>query len=274
MRQRTREVALSLAAASIVVAGCSGSTETAETAPTPGTNVVESTTTGSLSESTDATAVTTSVETDPPTTPAIETTAPEVTGAPDEPFLTDVPGRLVDSAPNVNSPGEIYELMPKLWLFIPSEPDPNDPNVIQPSPEDAEILAAYARYRAALYQDSTQNPLPASPSAEVRQATSENTYGNLVPLYAQRSSARQHFELGDGDLYRPVVLQEPRTDSRVTVYDCVLSSSRWVNDADGSIAAGSSDQLIVGGIEEVMVRNDAGEWVYGGGMSNPDACVE
>ncbi len=151
MRQRTREVALSLAAASIVVVGCSGSTETAETAPTPGTDVVESTATGSLPESTDATAVTTSVETDPPTTPATETTETDTTAAAEEPFLSDVPGRLVDTAPNVNSAGEIYELMPKLWLFIPSEPDPNDPNVIVPSPEDAEILAAYARYTAAAY---------------------------------------------------------------------------------------------------------------------------
>ena len=95
--------------------------------PAEPTTTEETTTTSAIEELPDTT-----VDTEPATT---ETTA---AGTGDR-FLPDDLGRRVDSVSGVDTPGEIVELLGNVWVFVPSEPDPNDASVIPPLPEDREI---------------------------------------------------------------------------------------------------------------------------------------
>jgi hypothetical protein len=165
-------------------------------------------------------APTTSPPTVPPTTSAPTTTTMSVTtGIVLPPDL----GQLVASAPGVATPGDIWQLAPKLWMFLPSE-SAGDPNLTPPRPEDAEILIAYARKVDVLFSIGTVAGEP----FDLTGLDSVYTPAGLqqrLPTIEQAQAAGHYQELGDGVVVRPRVLSEPRSDLGAVVFDCRLTSS-------------------------------------------------
>ena len=236
-----------LATVSLLVAlvACGGNSDSApeETAPPPSrasTTTVDPTDSAvSTTASTSTTSPTTSA---PPVTTAdslpdtTATTETENGGS----FLPDDLGRRVDSVPGVDTPGEIVELLENVWIFIPTEGDPNDASVVPPLPEDADIIAAYAEAEAAVHEQFSTDPLPAEPTDRLTAALTED----VVNLYVEqvlgpRSAAGEHLDTSAGVLLRPVVVADPRSDTEAIIFDCVLDGGNWVTD-DGTLAEGET----------------------------------
>jgi hypothetical protein len=162
-------------------------------------------------------APTTSPPTVPATTSAPTTTLPVTTGVVLPPDL----GQLVSSAPGVTTPGDIWQLAPRLWLFLPSE-SAGDPNLTPPRPEDAEILIAYARKQRALNLAASSDPMNLN-SAELRAAYTQRGLEGRVG--ALERLANGYLQLSDGIVFRPRVLSEPRSSTSAIIFDCLLDSS-------------------------------------------------
>ncbi len=170
-------------------------------------------------------APTTSSPTVPTTTSAPTTTLPVTTGIMLPPDL----GRLVPSAPGVSTPGDIWQLAPKLWLFLPSEPA-GDPNLTPPKPEDAEILIAYARKQKALNLAASSYPMTLG-SADVRATyTEQGAEGRIAAL---EPWADAYLEFDQGVVFRPRVLSEPRSSTAAVVFDCYFDHSYFADPRSG-----------------------------------------
>lgn len=130
----------------------------APTEPTsvPSTDPSDQSTTSTEAPSTEPVESTTST---PPESTIATTTEPDANA--EGGYLPADLGTVVDSAPGVDSPGEVTELIDNVWFFVPSEPVENDPNVVPPLPEDQEILIAYAEAQAAYHEQASMNPIPA-----------------------------------------------------------------------------------------------------------------
>ena len=254
---------LLVAAAALMTAGCSGgsSAEPEVTAPPPATSqgsepvVTGSSSTASPTERPPSTTVESSA-TQPSTT--AETTAP-TTEPDDDRFLPEGLGTVVDSAPGVNSPGEITELIDNVWFFVPSETVEDDSNVVPPLPEDRDILAAYAEAQAAYHEQASMQPLSAEPSDRLAAAMADGGQRLAENVLGPAASAGQHLDLTDGIVLRPVVIADPRSDTEAFIFDCQLDGTVFVN-ADGSLADGQTR-----GVKEFpqiasVVRMD-GTWI-------------
>jgi hypothetical protein len=247
----------------LALTACNGNGTPDVTAPVP---------TRAPTTTIDPDASTTTSTTEPPvvTTLATEPTSTDTTVDVDG-FLPDDLGPRVDAAPGVNSPGEIVELFANVWIFIPSEPDPNDASVIPPLPEDSEILAAYARAQQALYVQASQIPVVAMPSPELANVTLDPERLAAGTL-GRFSAAAQHVDTSGGMVLRPIVLADPRTEDEAFIFDCQLDGVVYVNDADGSLADGE-----VRGVTEFpqvasLVRVD-GRWFLDELSRDERACV-
>ncbi len=255
---------LLVAATALMAAGCSGgsSAEPEVTAPPPATSQgSEPVVTGSSS---------TASPTDPPPSTTVETVATEpststsATSTPptepdDDRFLPEGLGTVVDSAPGVNSPGEITELIDNVWFFVPSETVEDDSNVVPPLPEDRDILAAYAEAQAAYHEQASMQPLSAEPSDRLAAAMADGGQRLAENVLGPAASAGQHLDLTDGIVLRPVVIADPRSDTEAFIFDCQLDGTVFVN-ADGSLADGQTR-----GVKEFpqiasVVRKD-GTWI-------------
>ena len=146
-------------------------------------------------------------------------------------------GTKVDSAPGVSTPGDIRLLLPKVWAFVPSIPDPNDNHVQPPSPEDLPIIAAYLEEEAAGNELAVQRPLPTVPSPRLVAAQTPEALANVIAYYKQLAAAGSYFDLGEGIVLRPVVIASPRSDTEAFIFDCVLDGG-VLRTADGSPAQG------------------------------------
>ncbi len=256
--------ALTLAFVVAGLAACSGSgsAEPEITAPLPATTpLIEVTTTTAPSQSTDGAPTTT--ESSPPVT---TTTAVE-----SESFLPADLGTPVDGAPGVDTPGEVVELIDMVWLFVPSEPDPDDASVVVPLPEDADIIVAYGRAMIALYAQVTQNPIPVEPSEAMRATFVDGGAKYSENVFAVRSAAGEYLGFpGDGDVLRPVVIADPRSETEAFIFDCAISGSHYLK-ADGTLAAGE-----VGGTTRapliVRLVNRDGVWLVDDIQDDERAC--
>lgn len=275
MRTATLTIA---ACTALVIAGCSGSDSAtpSETAPPPSraTTSVETepaVTTSSVPSTDEETSV---PPTDQPTTSAESpSTAAETstTIADDGSFLPNGLGTQVDSVPGVNSAGEIVELDEKVWLFIPSESDPEDANVQPPLPEDAEIIAAYARAMVALYGQVTQNPIPVQPSAEMAATFLDGGEKYSANVFSTRNAAGEYLGFpGDGDVLRPVVIADPRSEDEAFIFDCLISGSHYLNQ-DGSLAEGEVPGTVLAPLIVRVVKTDGG-WIVDDIQDDERAC--
>lgn len=235
---------LLVAATALMAAGCSGgsSAEPDVTAPPPATSQgSEPVATGSSSTTspTDPSPSTTveTVATEPSTSTSATSTPPYEPD--DDRFLPEGLGTVVDSAPGVNSPGEITELIDNVWFFVPSETVDGDSNVVPPLPEDRDILAAYAEAQAAYHEQASMQPLSAEPSDRLAAAMVDGGQRLAENVLGPAASAGQHLDLTDGIVLRPVVIADPRSDSEAFIFDCQLDGTVFVN-ADGSLPDGQT----------------------------------
>lgn len=256
--------------------GGSGSSEPEVTAPPPtapptdatasttlGTTTIASTTIGPSEESTTST---TGAENS-------TTSASPTTTEPDsDRYLPDGVGTVVDSAPGVDSPGEVTELIENVWFFVPSEPVDGDANVVPPLPEDREILIAYAEAQAAYHEQASMNPVPAEPGPRLAAAIADGGQRLTENVLAPAATNGTHLDLSDGIVLRPVVIADPRSDTEAFIFDCQLDGTVFVADVDGSLA---DDQ--VPGVKEFpqiasVVKRD-GEWIVDRLTRDERACA-
>ncbi|MEM1334012.1 MAG: hypothetical protein AAGG08_11180 [Actinomycetota bacterium] len=144
-------------------------------------------------------------------------------------------------------------------MFVPTEPSPDDPNVVPPLPEDVEIIAAYAEAQAAYHEQASMEPIPAEPSARLAAAVSDGGARLAENIFVPAASAGEHLDLTDGIVLRPVVIADPRSETEAFIFDCQFDGTVFVN-TDGTLAEGQTP-----GVKEFpqiasIVKVD-GEWI-------------
>ncbi len=262
-----------IAAAAVALAACNDSSSAPEvTAPPPATSGPAETSTPSSptpTESITTESVTPTTSSSTSTTTSVAATTP-TTDVPDR-YLPDELGTVVDSAPGVDSPGEVTELIDNVWFFVPSEPVEGDANVVPPLPEDREILIAYAEAQAAYHEQASMNPLSAEPSDRLAAAVADGGQRLAENVLAPAAAAGQHLDLSDGIVLRPVVIADPRSDTEAFIFDCQLDGTVFVN-SDGTLADGQ-----VPGVKEFpqiasVVKRD-GAWIVERLTTDERACA-
>ncbi len=143
----TRTTILVFAAACVGLVGCDsgGSADPATIAPA---SSQPSTLPTSGSSSTSST-------TEPSTTMVDATTLAGSLPEGEIGLSPDGPWRLVDSAPGITTPGLVYELMPKLWVYLPVEEDIEQGILWTLNEEDLPIIEAYLQARLVFYRAIT-----------------------------------------------------------------------------------------------------------------------
>lgn len=252
-------VVVAIAVAGAAVAGCSDSSAQPATIPPtsvpsatlPPVTVAESTTTVTPATSTSTSTATTVV-------------APGVVG-----LSADGPWKLVDSAPGVTSPGLVYELMPKLWAFLPTEESTDDGNLFVPSPADIPIIEAYLQATLVYFRAVTTNPINLDdPGWAMYYADGGESYFRV--LRAKQADG-QMVDLDLGVVVRPRVIGDERSNDAAVVFDCTLDGSVW-RYRDGRLAPGSTPGVIDSGFSSQLVR-DGTHWISLGIGSQADACI-
>jgi hypothetical protein len=234
-RRRGMYVVAAMVAA-MVLAGCSGSG--GETTPTQTTEDLGQNRPSTLPPR--PTEATTSTSSTAVTTSSAETSVVD-TSVPGGDRLTPADlGPLVDptsvpDAPGMPVPGEVIEISPMVWMYLPSVFSQDDPNVIPPKPEDIEILVGYGRAMGALYTQITQNPVPAEPIPAVQAAFADGGAAVRAESFDQRNAEGTSAGFPDSrpDLYRPSVLTSPRSETMALVADCTITGGGLVY-ADGT----------------------------------------
>ncbi len=261
----THNKAFTLAVASaLLLAACTdgagSDTGTLPTAPPTAPPTIETAprTTPAASSST------TSSTTDPAGT--VTTTAtlpPGVVG-----LSPDGPWRRVDSAPGITTPGLFYELMPKLWVYLPLEQDIDNGILATFSQDDAPIIEAYLQARLTYYRATTQRPVDLADDGWERYYTDGGA--------AYRDQLTKHRDLDEildldmGVVLRPEVLGDERTDTNAIIFDCTLDGAIW-RLPDGSLGSSSTPGVVVDGTGAIVVFSD-GRWNLNRIANQPDAC--
>lgn len=160
----------------------------------------------------------------------------------------DGPWRLVDSAPGVNSPGLVYELMPKLWVFLPTEESKDDGTLFVPSPNDIPIIEAYLQARLVYYTTISQSPMDLANPGWDSYYVDEKA---LLAVLGERDAKGQVADMGSGVVLRPHVSGDQRSDGAATNLDCTLDGA-VLRFADGSLAPGSTPGVVRSGIASRM----------------------
>ena len=248
-----------LMVAVLAVAACdSGGTATPATLPT---------TSASPASTAPATTVTTAAST---STVAAETTTVPVTTVPGTIGLSEGgPWTLVDSAPGITTPGLVYELMPKLWVYLPIEEDIPNGITWTFNEEDRPIIEAYLQARLVYFKAITSNPIDLSSPEWARwYADGGAVYEDQLQ---QRKADGQVADLDIGVVLQPQVIGDERNDTAAIVFDCVLDGG-FFQLADGSLAPGSTRGVVEDGIGMRFALAPAGWQVTQVGQQ-PDACL-
>jgi hypothetical protein len=253
---RTRSVTCTAVLLSLLLAGCANRHAASPLAPIPTAGPLAPVSTNSpTTVGTSAPSTTASSAVTPTTPPSI---SPGVTVAATELLPSNV-GTKVDAAPGVTTPGDIRELLPKLWAFVPSAPDPNDAHVQPPLPGDVEILAAYLETIGAVYEQVTQRPTPATPSPRVAESFVDGGAEWATGVFAPRAASGQYRDLGQGLVVRPIVIADPRSATEAFIFDCQLDGTVLRN-ADGSLADGEVEG-VKNGPQIARIVKVNGHWI-------------
>lgn len=246
-----------LVSLALVLAACNGGSSTVETvAPT------------SPAPSSLPPVTTIAATTSPPTTATVpESTATTVVPDGVARLSDDGPWRLVDSAPGVTTPGLVYELMPKLWAFLPTEESDTDGNLYVPHPDDIPIIEAYLRATLAYFGAADQSPIDFSDPGWQTYVDGGESYFRVL---RDRDRQRQYIDLDNGVLVRPRVLGDGRSATAAIVFDCTLDGSVW-RQPDGTLAPGSTPGVAAVGFAASLMF--VGErWLVEGIVTQAEAC--
>ena len=249
-----------VACALVVLAGCDGGSGSA---PATDVSVADAITTVAAS-STTGVSTTIEVTTTGPTTTIAATTVPGQLG-----LSPDGPWHLVDSAPGVEGVGLVYELMPRLWVFLPTEVDLERGYLWTFNEEDRPIIEAYLMAVLTLYRSIDSVPATLDdPGWDLYYTPALKA--QILPQYQERSEAGVYTDLDLGVVVRPRVIEDRRTDSYAIVLDCSLDGAVRRN-ADGSYADGATPGVIVTGYANAMVM-EGQAWRLDGYNKDPGSC--
>ena len=180
----------------------------------------------------------------------------------------DGPWRRVDSAPGITQPGLVYELMPGLWVWLPTEEDiPNGITWVL-NEADLPIIEAYLQARLVFYAATTARPMDLhSPLWSAHYVDGGDAFRQVL---SPRDAEGQVFSFDAGIVLRPIVLGEQRTDEFAIVFDCMLDGSTW-RLPDGKVAAGSTPGISDNGLAATLILSDDA-WLADQVSSQPEAC--
>lgn len=239
-----------------LVAACSngGMTDPSTIAPTVATAAV-------------ATSTTTSAGTSAPTSvAAASTSAPPSTAVPTVTLSPDGPWTRVDSAPGITTAGLVYELMPKLWVYLPTEIDLEHGITWTFNETDRPVIEAYLQAQRAYFEAGATGVLDDDLWRQFF-APSDGT----AEVLRSRLADSEHIDLADGVVLRPMVLGEDRTDTGALIFDCVLDGSVFLT-ASGQLAEGSTwGVLATGGGSRLAIAD--GVWRVTQTGRQPEACL-
>ncbi len=255
---RSHRRALGALGCTLLLVACDGGT----TAPP---DLTEASTTPTVPPTAAPSTTVAATTTEEPSTTASPTTAPGTVG-----LSPDGPWTLVDSAPGVEGVGLTYELMPKLWVFLPTEPDPEHGVIWTFAEEDREIIEAYLLAMLTTYKSISSVPIDLDTSGWTEHFTADLA-DSVLPEYQSWVNADVHVDLDLGVVLRPIVLEDDRTESYAVLLDCVLDGAVLRN-ADGSLAAGATPGVAENGYAYALVLED-GRWKAANSNSEASACA-
>ena len=154
----------------------------------------------------------------------------------------------------------------------PRKADPEDPNVVVPTPEDAEIIICLRVRCQPSTAKSSRTLSRWSPAQKCRPPSSTgapNTAQTYSPLETQPTSTSASW--ARIDILRPVVLADPRSDTEAFIFDCAISGSHYVN-SDGTLA---DDEVPGTVLAPMIVRlvNEGGVWIVDDVQDDERACT-
>lgn len=209
----------------------------------------------------------------PATTVPVTTSSPVASTAPvvdDGPRLSPGgPWRLVDSAPGLDSPGLVYELLPRLWAFLPLHEDVERGIVWTLTGADVPLVEAYLQARRVFYLATETNPHRLADPGWSQWY--DDGGAGFAAFLAPRDAAGEVFAREQGVVLRPVVLGELRDESHGVVFDCILDGGVWRR-PDGSLGADSVEGVVPNGVSTMMTLRD-GQWRMGHLAAQPEACA-
>lgn len=215
----------------------------------------------------------------PPSTDATTTTMESTTSTLDPTATTvlpplglspDGPWKLVDSAPGVEGVGLVYELMPKLWVFLPTEVDLERGYLWTFNEQDRPVIEAYLLAILTRYRSTDSVPATLDDEGWTLYYTADAA-DELRVLYAERSDRGEYTDLDLGVVLRPVVIEDDRSATYTVVTDCRLDGAVLRN-ADGSLALGATPGITESGFVAGMVLQ-ASQWKIDGFNITPAGCA-
>ena len=259
--RRTRSTILVLAVAFVGLVSCDSGGSADPTTIAPALSLP-------ADASTPASSSTTSSTTEPATT-VVDTTAPAGSLPEGDIGLSpDGPWRLVDSAPGITTPGLVYELMPKLWVYLPVEEDIEQGILWTLTEEDLPIIEAYLQARLVFFRVTQTNPFDLDDPGWAEWYTDAGeSYRRVL---GERSERGEVFDRDVGVVLRPTVIGDMRTDTQAVVFDCMLDGGVW-RLPDGSLGEGSNVGVGASGVSSV-VDLQAGRWRIEGLARQVEAC--
>jgi len=180
------------------------------------------------------------------------------------------PWTLVDGAPGVTTPGLVYELMPKLWVFLPTVELPDDDSsLFVPTAEDIPIIEAYLRARLVFFRAATRRPIDLDdPGWAEAFVDGVATFRSVLQA---RNADGQSLDMADGIVLRPYVLGDLRAPDSVVVYDCMLDGGVWRHQ-DGSLSNDSTPGVIRNG-SAALAQLSGAHWIVDRISAQTDACL-
>jgi len=181
----------------------------------------------------------------------------------------DGPWTLVDGAPGVEDPGFVYELLPKLWVFLPTEESDDDGNLFVPSPADIPIIEAYLRATVTYFEAVTSDPIDLDSAGWANHFADEGA--SYFDVLRAKREAGHVVDMDLGVVLRPHVIGDLRTDSYAVVFDCVLDGSVF-RLPTGVLAPGSSFGVGDSPVSAPVRLTETG-WLVDYISAQPNACV-
>ena len=255
---RSHRRALGALGCTLLLVACDGGT----TAPPDLTEVSTTPTVAPTAAPSTTVAATTTEE---PSTTASPTTAPGTVG-----LSPDGPWTLVDSAPGVEGVGLTYELMPKLWVFLPTEVDLERGYLWTFNEEDREVIEAYLMAKLTRYRSTDSVPATLDDTGWDLYYT-DALAADILPLYQEFSDQGVYVDLDLGVVLRPAVIEDQRTNTYVIILDCVLDGA-VARSADGELAPGATPGVAENGYAFALINED-GTWKVDNYSDEVSACA-
>gem|GEM_PF-3706985 len=181
----------------------------------------------------------------------------------------DGPWRLVASAPGVDTPGLVYELMPGLWAYLPVEEDIAAGITWVLTAADVPVIEAYLQAQLTYFRAGTTNPIDLfDPGFEQWFVDGGEAVRAILKPFADR---KEHGSLDEGVVLLPEVLGDERSQSSALVLGCMLDGGVFLT-SSGELAQGSSWGTVRTGFTFRMI-DDAGHWMVSEFGGAEDQCA-